>query len=206
MKKQRINNIALIVFTILSIVVIALPFIVVPGAWSEFTTFDVRIVIRFLIAVGLGIFMLSLMEFIILMLSEIIQNIDDSYKHIPYTLKHRKKLIELSETYLGHKAYYFHDLDKVLMYILIPYIGPKIIHKIHAILSPHHVKYFRGISKVDKKQAILDWESARFTKPDKPETAAETLVHKYPQYIDDFSGYFYILGLGDELEKLVYGK
>ena len=135
---------------------------------------------------------------------KIIENIQDSWKHIPYTLKHRKKLIELSEIYLGKRKYLFHDLDKVFMYIFFPYLGTKLIHKIHATLSPHHVSYFRGISKVDKKQAILDWESARFTKPDKPQNAAETLVNKYPQYLEDFSGYFYILGLGEVLEKVLW--
>ena len=91
-------------------------------------------------------------------MKKIIKNIRDSYKHIPYTLKHRKKLIELSEIYLGKKHYYLHDLDKVVMYILIPWIGTKAIHKIHATLSPHHVRYFRGIGHVDKKQAVSSFK------------------------------------------------
>ena len=137
-------------------------------------------------------------------MKKIIKNIRDSYKHIPYTLKHRKKLIELSEIYLGKKHYYLHDLDKVVMYILIPWIGTKAIHKIHATLSPHHVKYFRGIGHVDKKQAVLDWESARFTKPDKPWNAAETLMNKYPNLLDEFDNTFHELGLGGQLEHLLW--
>ncbi len=138
------------------------------------------------------------------MIKKIIKNIRDSYKHIPYTLKHRKKLIELSEIYIGKKHYYFHDLDKVVMYILIPWIGTKAIHKIHATLSPHHVRYFLGISKVDKKQAILDWESARFTKPDKPQNAAETLMNKYPDLLPEFEDTFHELGLGGQLENYLW--
>lgn len=135
---------------------------------------------------------------------EVIKNIRDSYNHIPYTLKHRRKLIELSEIYLGRKHYYFHDLDKVIMYIIFPWIGTKTIHKIHALLSPHHVNYFRGISKVDKKQAILDWESARYTKPDKPWNAAETLMNKYPDLLPEFEDTFHELGLGGQLENYLW--
>lgn len=200
------RNISLTIFTILFIVVIVLPFVVVPGAWTEFKTYDIGITLRFLTSVALGVIILCtpVADFLILLIEIIIRIIGESYKHIPYTLKHRKKLIELSEIYLGHKAYYYHDLDKVIMYIFFPYLGTKLIHKIHRTLSPHHVEYFLGINKVDKKQAILDWESARFTKPDKYMNAAETLVYKYPQYLDDFSGYFYILGLGEELEKVLW--
>jgi len=90
------------------------------------------------------------------------------------------------------------------MYIFFPYLGTKTIHKIHATLSPHHVKYFRGIGHVDKKQAVLDWESARFTKPDKPWNAAETLMNKYPNLLDEFDDTFHELGLGGQLEHLLW--
>lgn len=136
-----------------------------------------------------------------MVIKKIIKNIRDSYKHIPYTLKHRKKLIELSEIYLGKKHYYLHDLDKIVMYILIPWVGTKVIHKIHATLSPHHVKYFRGISRVDKTQAILDWESARYTKPDKPQNASKTLISKYPELIPEFLDTLEELGLLEQFKK-----
>ena len=71
---------------------------------------------------------------------KLLQNIKDSYKHIPYTLKHRKKLLELEKELTGKKSYYFHDLDKVFMYALFPYLGTKIIHQIHAKLNKHHIK------------------------------------------------------------------
>lgn len=139
-----------------------------------------------------------------MILRNIFKNVRESYKHIPYTIKHRKKLIELSKIYLGKKHYYFHDIDKIIMYILIPYVGTWNIHKIHAKISPHHVRYFRGIEHVDKKQAVLDWESARFTKPDKPWNAAETLMKKYPELLWEFEDTFYDLGLGDQFKKLLY--
>lgn len=134
---------------------------------------------------------------------KLLQNIKDSYKHIPYTLKHRKKLSELEEELTGKKSYYFHDLDKVIMYVLFPYLGTKIIHRIHAKLSKHHIKYWRGIDKMDKIQAIIDWESARYTKPDKPWNAAETLIYKYPQYINEFTSIFDKLGLREQLNKTI---
>ena len=133
----------------------------------------------------------------------LIKNIKDSYKHIPYTLKHRKKLLELEEIFTGKRSYYFHDLDKVIMYALFPYLGTKIIYKIHARLNKHHVKYWRGINKMDKVQAVLDWESARYTKPDKPMNAAETLVYHYPHLISEFEDTFASLGLEEQLNKTV---
>ena len=135
---------------------------------------------------------------------KIIKNIKDSWRHIPYTLKHRKKLIEISEKYLGKKKYLFHDLDKVVMYIFIPWVGTKVIHKIHSTLSSHHVKYFRGLKYVDKKQAVLDWESARFTKSDKPWNAAETLMNKYQNLLPEFEDTFHELGLGEQLENYLW--
>ena len=135
------------------------------------------------------------------MIRKIFKNIKESWRHIPYTLKHRKKLIELSLVYLGKRKYWFHDLDKVVMYILIPYVGTKVIHKIHATLSSHHVRYYRGISRVDKTQAILDWESARFTKPDKPQNASETLISKYPDLIPEFIDTLEKLGLLEQFKK-----
>lgn len=55
----------------------------------------------------------------------IIQNIIDSWKHIPYTLRHYAAFLRTEKKYIGYYKYKFHDLDKVLMYILIPWLGTK---------------------------------------------------------------------------------
>lgn len=38
---------------------------------------------------------------------------------------------------------------------------------------------------MDKKEMVLDWESARFTKPDKPLNAIETAEKYYPNLLED---------------------
>lgn len=53
----------------------------------------------------------------------IISNIIDSWKHIPYTLRHYIAFLKTEKKYIGYYKYKFHDLDKVLMYIIIPWLG-----------------------------------------------------------------------------------
>lgn len=111
----------------------------------------------------------------------IITNIKKSYKHIPYTFKHWKMVLKLEKKYIGYYKYPFHDLDKLFMYIFFPYLGTKIIQKIHTRFAKHHLRKYKKHMRYD--EAILDWESARFTKPDKPMDAWET----YQKYFTDFS-------------------
>lgn len=70
----------------------------------------------------------------------IIQNIIDSWKHIPYTLRHYAAFLRTEKKYIGYYKYKFHDLDKVLMYILIPWLGTKRIKKIHRAINKHHIQ------------------------------------------------------------------
>lgn len=48
------------------------------------------------------------------------------------------------------------------------------------MFSWHHVNNKIGWFRIN--EAIFDWESARFTKPDKPLNARETCLKYYPQY------------------------
>ena len=111
----------------------------------------------------------------------IITNIKKSYKHIPYTFKHWKMVLKLEKKYIGYYKYPFHDLDKLFMYIFFPYLGTKIIQKIHTRFAKHHLRKYKKHMRYD--EAILDWESARFTKPDKPLDAWDT----YQKYFTEFS-------------------
>lgn len=111
----------------------------------------------------------------------LITNIKKSYKHIPYTFKHWKMVLKLEKKYIGYYKYPFHDLDKLFMYIFFPYLGTKIIQKIHTKFAPHHLRKYKKHMNFD--EAILDWESARFTKPDKPLDAWDT----YQKYFTEFS-------------------
>lgn len=111
----------------------------------------------------------------------LITNIKKSYKHIPYTFKHWKMVLNLEKKYIGYYKYPFHDLDKLFMYIFFPYLGTKVIQKIHTRFAKHHLRKYKKHMNFD--EAILDWESARFTKPDKPLDAWDT----YQKYFTEFS-------------------
>lgn len=49
----------------------------------------------------------------------IISNIIDSWKHIPYTLRHYIAFLKTEKKYIGYYKYKFHDLDKVLMNVIM---------------------------------------------------------------------------------------
>lgn len=101
----------------------------------------------------------------------LIKNTIASWKHIPYTLKHYVAFLKLEKELLGYYKYKFHDLDKVLMYIFIPFIGTQQIKVIHRKFNKHHIVFDK--INCNYEEAIIDWECSRFTKPDKPQTARE---------------------------------
>ena len=113
----------------------------------------------------------------------IITNIKKSYKHIPYSWKHYIMVMKLEKKYIGYYKYPFHDLDKIFMYIFFPFLGTKVIQKIHTRFAKHHLRKYKKYMNFD--EAILDWESARFTKPDKPMDAWETYQKLFTDFSDD---------------------
>jgi len=48
----------------------------------------------------------------------------------------------------------------------------------HRRYSRHHVE---SIRKKNYEEMVIDWECARFTKPDKPLNAYETMKKYYPE-------------------------
>jgi len=118
---------------------------------------------------------------------EMIKNIIKSWKHIPYTLKHYIAFLKLEKKLLGYYKYKFHDLDKVLMYLFIPFIGTHRIKMIHRKINRHHITFYK--TNCNYEEAIIDWECSRFTKADKPRTARE-IVNDRP---DKNSRHYYEL-------------
>lgn len=111
---------------------------------------------------------------------------------IKNTIKHRKEVQRIAKS-LGY-SFPFHDFIKM---INIAIFGDKIATKIHRKFSNHHA-HMRYISITydevlrvyarkqpfgrfikNKIEAAIDWESARFTKPDKPLNAYETWKKYY---------------------------
>ena len=97
---------------------------------------------------------------------------------IKYTIKHRKAFRQVEKQLLGHNTLrgYLHDLDKVFLYMVLSY---KTVHSIHRNYSRHHTN--KAHTHSDFIQMVIDWECARFTKPDKPLNARETLDKFYPE-------------------------
>ena len=121
----------------------------------------------------------------------IIYNIFESYKHIPYTWKHYLTFLATEKKIIGYYKYIFHDIDKLFMYILLPFLGKRRIGQIHQKYQKHHpiytigkgkIKQFKSPSSVNWEEAIIDWECAKISKPDKPLNARDTMEKFYPEY------------------------
>ena len=109
------------------------------------------------------------------------------------TRKHRKEVQRIAK----EKGYSFpmHDFIKMINILLF---GDKIATKIHRKFSRHHAQSKTYLFTIvhdscgwvypeykterdikNKIEAAIDWESARFTKPDKPLNAYETWKKYY---------------------------
>ena len=100
-----------------------------------------------------------------------IRNIINSWKHIPYTWYHYLAFLHVEKKLLGYYKYKFHDLDKILMYVFLPFLGTERIKKIHKKYNRHHIVDYKNQEQCNYEEAIIDWECARLTKADKPGTA-----------------------------------
>lgn len=110
--------------------------------------------------------------------------------------KHRKEVQRIAKE--KGLSFPFHDFVKMINVFIF---GDKIATKLHRKFSNHHahmryirITYDEGLKVYTKKQpygrfiknkeeAAIDWESARFTKPDKPLDAYDTW-RKYYSDID----------------------
>ena len=63
------------------------------------------------------------------------------------------------------------------------FYGKKDVSRIHRDLTVHHENDLEK-SELDYIEMVLDWESARYTKPDKPLNAYDTLINYYPGMTD----------------------
>lgn len=101
-------------------------------------------------------------------------------EYIEYTYKHRLVVIYLAKKYFPNnkellKQIELHDLDKLFLYL---FFNKKDVSKLHRDLNYHHENELEK-SKLDYIEMVLDWESARYTKEDKPLNAYDTLVNYY---------------------------
>ena len=106
--------------------------------------------------------------------------------YIEYTYKHRKIVIYLAKKYFKKnkdllKKVELHDLDKLFMYL---FYEKELASDIHRDMISHHQICITK-SEFDYMEKVLDWESARYTKPDKPLNAYDTLIKYYPDMEDN---------------------
>ena len=101
--------------------------------------------------------------------------------HFKYTLKHKEAFLRVEKELLSRNTItgYFHDCDKMVLF-LIPFVKKDTISKIHRNCSKHHIQNAKTERHII--QAIIDWECARYTKPDKPLDAFDTMKKHYPSY------------------------
>ena len=102
----------------------------------------------------------------------------DVFFKFKYTIIHRREFRRLEKKLTGKVSLFglLHDLDKL---ILMLFLNRKLVHRIHRKFSLHHVGNVWG--KFNAEQAVIDWESARFSKSDKPLTAREVMEKIYPE-------------------------
>lgn len=114
---------------------------------------------------------------------------------IKYTAEHKKAYKKIEKELLGKNTIrsYTHDLNKIVLYALG--LPTNVVHFLHRILSPHHVK--RGKIK-DPVSAVIDWESARYSKKEMQLSAFEFYKEKYPNGIPKIEENIKKLGLWKE--------
>ena len=97
-----------------------------------------------------------------------------------YTYQHKKVFLKVEKEFLGKNTVsgYLHDTNKLVMFALG--FPKNWVRDIHRAISPHHER--NGKIK-NLAGAIIDWESARYTKPDKSSTARE-FHDEFAKHID----------------------
>lgn len=99
---------------------------------------------------------------------------------IEYTKAHRRAFRDIEKKLLGHNTWrsLVHDLDKIILYNFWEH---KKVKEFHRNTARHHVENDIKKTRNDYIEMIIDWECARFTKPDKPLNAYDTLYNLYPE-------------------------
>ncbi len=122
----------------------------------------------------------------------LLKNIKDTIwkraDYIVYTIRHKQAFLQVEKQLRGKNTLggYLHDLDKVILYMIPGLDIDTTVQKFHREHSKHHVEYKGTRTDKDRLDAIIDWECAPITKPDKPLRAYETLLKFYRNYVDEF--------------------
>lgn len=104
-----------------------------------------------------------------------------NFDYCAYTYRHRRAVEYLANKLIKDqkikaemlKKIQLHDMDKLIMY---QFLEKDKASKIHRETASHHMGNDIPKTYLDKLEAILDYESAGYTKPDKPLNAYDTLL------------------------------
>lgn len=110
-----------------------------------------------------------------------------------YTYLHRREMARIAgELGIDWNQYRFHDCDKMVMML---FHTDEDLTKEHRSTQPHHHHNTTNMKAL--VEMMLDWESARFTKPDKPLNALGTLNVWYSRMKDRMMPVLEEYGLAD---------
>ena len=100
----------------------------------------------------------------------------ENYHHIAYTYLHRQEIFKLGDNLKinARELFAHHDIDKMAAYL---FATKKEVHDMHVAMTEHHNR--NTTNEKALLEMMFDWESARFTKPDKPLNAYDTLLKYY---------------------------
>lgn len=126
-----------------------------------------------------------------------------NYNQVKYSLMHRDVVRLLASKYISDEEFWkrveYHDMDKVLLYMQESIISA---HSKHLEYLPHHLESDIVKTKDDYTETIIDWDSARYTKPDKLLNAYQTLKNLYPSFYEEMIPVLRELNLDHEDEPI----
>ena len=110
-----------------------------------------------------------------------------NFDYCKYTYVHRRVIELLAKKYIKDeevlnevlKRVKIHDMDKMVLYLLWPKKQASEYHRAHAA---HHIQNDIPKDKLDLIETCLDYDSARYSKPDKPLPCKETVDSLFPEY------------------------
>lgn len=128
-------------------------------------------------------------------------------ERIRYTMMHRRAIRAIIEVYVLDsdkeemmKRYFNHDMDKVVMNLLN--VSFNDIKRIHRENNQHHCIVGKKYDRYDYMEMIIDWESSRYTKSDKPYNAKNTLIKYYSDIYGDVMPILREMGLDNDSDIL----
>lgn len=113
-----------------------------------------------------------------------------NFEYLKYTYLHRRAFVYTVNKLISNpdlrdallKRAETHDMDKMISYL---FHEKEYSSKLHRSTAPHHMENDSEKSYLDFVEAVIDYECAGYTKPDKPLNAYDTIVKYSPAHSDE---------------------